>query len=200
MTDFEVGDLVRWVKYPQYGVGTVVDLTPGAWVGSGSIRVRFGSQVHDYDDTDGLGYHEPRVTDLELVETDLGRTAREYKASVQEKPLLTGDELVALFEEGEPESDLEKVADQFIAAGKITGSAPIRTHVVEDDVNSPAHYNSGKIEVWDFIYDQGLGYALGNATKYVTRAGKKAGNSKVKDLRKAIAFLEREIKFEETGE
>lgn len=71
---------------------------------------------------------------------------------------------------------------------------------VLDDVNSPAHYNQGKIEVWDFIYDQGLGYALGNATKYVTRAGKKAGNSKVKDLRKAIAFLEREIRFEETGE
>lgn len=69
-----------------------------------------------------------------------------------------------------------------------------------DDVNHPAHYNSGKIEVWDFIYDQRLGYALGNATKYISRAGKKAGNSKVKDLRKAIAFLEREIRFEETGE
>src|SRR5690606_11072030 len=71
---------------------------------------------------------------------------------------------------------------------------------LEDDVNHPAHYNSGKIEVWDFIYDQRLGYALGNATKYISRAGKKAGNSKVKDLRKAIAFLEREIRFEETGE
>lgn len=71
---------------------------------------------------------------------------------------------------------------------------------LEDDVNHPAHYNSGKIEVWDFIYDQGLGYALGNAVKYISRAGKKAGNSKTKDLRKAIAFLEREIRFEETGE
>lgn len=70
----------------------------------------------------------------------------------------------------------------------------------EDDVNHPAHYNSGKIEVWDFIYDQGLGYALGNAVKYISRSGKKAGNSKTKDLRKAIAFLEREIRFEETGE
>lgn len=69
-----------------------------------------------------------------------------------------------------------------------------------DDVHHPAHYNQGKIEVWDFIYDQGLGYALGNAVKYEVRAGKKAGNSKVKDLRKAIAFLEREIRFEETGE
>lgn len=69
-----------------------------------------------------------------------------------------------------------------------------------DDVTCPAHYNSGNIEVWDFIYDQGLGYALGNATKYISRSGKKAGNSKTKDLRKAIAFLEREIRFEETGE
>src|SRR5690606_16426416 len=97
------------------------------------------SQTPYYDDTEGPDYHAPQVRDLELVETDLGRTAREYKESVQEKPLLTGAELLALF---------------------------------EDDVNSPAHYNSGKIEVWDFIYDQGLGYALGNATKYVTRAGK----------------------------
>ena len=69
-----------------------------------------------------------------------------------------------------------------------------------DDVEHPAHYNSGKIEVWDFIYDQGLGYALGNAVKYISRSGKKAGNSRTKDLRKAIAFLEREIRFEETGE
>lgn len=69
-----------------------------------------------------------------------------------------------------------------------------------DDVHHPAHYNQGKIEVWDFIYDQGLGYAEGNAVKYISRSGKKAGNSKVKDLRKAVAFLEREIRFEETGE
>ena len=71
---------------------------------------------------------------------------------------------------------------------------------IPDDVHHPAHYNQGKIEVWDFIYDQGLGYAIGNAIKYEVRAGKKAGNSKVQDLRKAIAFLEREIRFEETGE
>lgn len=87
-----------------------------------------------------------------------------------------------------------------VSAGGLKLVDEERDGPVGDDVTCPAHYNSGNIEVWDFIYDQGLGYALGNATKYITRAGKKAGNSKTNDLRKAIAFLKREIRFEETGE
>ena len=61
------------------------------------------------------------------------------------------------------------------------------------DHKSPAHYTRGSIEVWDFIRDQELNYHLGNAIKYICRAGFKGDNTKVKDLKKAIHYLENEL-------
>ena len=60
--------------------------------------------------------------------------------------------------------------------------------------DSPAHYTRGAIEVWDFIRDQQLNYHLGNAIKYICRAGYKSSESKEKDLKKAIHYLENELK------
>lgn len=62
-----------------------------------------------------------------------------------------------------------------------------------DPVNHPSHYTSGKIETIDFIEDKGLGFHLGNAVKYITRAGKKDPTKTVEDLRKAIWYVTREI-------
>ena len=39
-----------------------------------------------------------------------------------------------------------------------------------DDVNRPEHYAGTKIEVIDYIEDKGLGFCLGNAIKYISRA------------------------------
>ena len=58
---------------------------------------------------------------------------------------------------------------------------------------SPSHYTRGSIEVWDFIRDQQLNYHLGNAIKYICRAGFKSPNTKVEDLKKAIHYLENEL-------
>ena len=61
---------------------------------------------------------------------------------------------------------------------------------VDDAVNAPAHYVSGRfIEPLDVIEDWELGYHLGNALKYISRAGRK-GNE-VYDIRKAIFYLSR---------
>lgn len=59
------------------------------------------------------------------------------------------------------------------------------------NVNHPAHYNAGKIEVVEFIEDQKLGYHLGNAIKYICRAGKKQSSPEIEDLDKAIWYLRR---------
>ena len=48
-------------------------------------------------------------------------------------------------------------------------SDPVSGH---DAVDNPSHYCGTKYEVIDFIEDQGLGYCLGNVTKYICRAGK----------------------------
>jgi len=61
---------------------------------------------------------------------------------------------------------------------------------VDDAVNSPAHYVSGRfIEPLDVIEDWALPYHLGNAVKYIARAGRK-GNA-AQDIRKAIFYLSR---------
>lgn len=65
---------------------------------------------------------------------------------------------------------------------------------MHDPVNNPAHYTDGKIEVIDFIEDKQLGFHLGNAVKYIARAGKKDPAKTVEDLKKAKWYLERHIK------
>ncbi len=61
-----------------------------------------------------------------------------------------------------------------------------------DLVNHPAHYNQGKIEVIEFIEDKKLGFHLGNAIKYIARAGKKDPTKYVEDLEKAVWYIRRE--------
>jgi hypothetical protein len=49
------------------------------------------------------------------------------------------------------------------------------------------------LEAW------GLGFALGNALKYISRAGRKPGVDAVTDLKKGVWFLQREIDRLERG-
>lgn len=66
-------------------------------------------------------------------------------------------------------------------------------------VNHPAHYADSKIEVIDYIEDKKLGFCLGNAVKYISRAGKKADNGRdiiekeIEDLQKAVWYINRRI-------
>ena len=62
-----------------------------------------------------------------------------------------------------------------------------------DNVNHPSHYTSGKIEVIDFIEDKELGFHLGNAVKYISRAGRKNPDKTIEDLRKAVWYINRQI-------
>lgn len=57
----------------------------------------------------------------------------------------------------------------------------------------PGYYKRGSIDVWDFIREQGLNFHLGNAIKYICRAGHK--ESKIQDLTKAIHYLQNELEF-----
>lgn len=66
-------------------------------------------------------------------------------------------------------------------------------------VDHPKHYGGA-----DNLYEHhrvvcawGLDYYLGNATKYIARAGKKPGNDISTDLRKAIWYINAEIEMVE---
>ena len=62
---------------------------------------------------------------------------------------------------------------------------------ISNVVDHPSHYNKGKIEVIDFIEDQGLSFHLGNVIKYIARAGSKG--DKLEDLKNARWYLDRYI-------
>ena len=64
-----------------------------------------------------------------------------------------------------------------------------------DNVNNPTHYNIGTIEVITVIEDWKLNFNLGNAIKYIGRCEHK--NNKKEDIKKAIWYLERELKNNE---
>ncbi len=87
-------------------------------------------------------------------------------------------------------------------AGK--GSAPvqcprcdghIRDRVIDEEkpdiINHPSHYKGKGLECIQVIEAFNLTFSLGNAIKYILRAGKK-GNKK-EDLQKAVWYLNREI-------
>lgn len=61
-----------------------------------------------------------------------------------------------------------------------------------DNVNSPTHYNIGKIEVIEAIEDWKLNFNLGNAIKYIARCEHK--ENKKQDLEKAKWYIEREVR------
>lgn len=62
-------------------------------------------------------------------------------------------------------------------------------------VDHPAHYGGkdNPYEAIKVIRAWKLGFALGNAVKYISRAGKKSGESAIDDLRKAVWYLNSEI-------
>jgi len=64
---------------------------------------------------------------------------------------------------------------------------------------SPAHYQQGSIDVWDFIIDQQLNYLDGCMIKYICRAGAKEGESRLDDLLKVKAYITKAVSTELTN-
>ena len=64
-------------------------------------------------------------------------------------------------------------------------------------INHPSHYNQG-IEAIDYIESHRMDFNIGNVIKYVTRAKHKG--TELQDLKKALWYLDREIKRLEKGE
>lgn len=73
------------------------------------------------------------------------------------------------------------------------------TVTIEDDkISNPSHYCFSNIEPIQVIQEWQLNFCLGNAIKYIARAGKKG--DKLEDLKKAKQYLEFEIKRMESVE
>jgi hypothetical protein len=70
----------------------------------------------------------------------------------------------------------------------------------KERVDHPDHYGGGDnpYEAIKVIDAWGLGFSLGNAVKYISRAGKKDPAAEIEDLKKARWYLDHEIARRET--
>jgi hypothetical protein len=66
-------------------------------------------------------------------------------------------------------------------------------HNARNSLSTHEYYKSGKYEAIDIIEAYCLNFCLGNVIKYVLRAGKKSPDA-LPDLKKALSYIEREIK------
>ena len=78
---------------------------------------------------------------------------------------------------------LEERLDGVLAENSMTENDP---------VNHPSHYTDG-IETIDYIESKHFPYHLGNAVKYLSRAGKKNPAETITDLKKAVWYINRYI-------
>src|SRR5690606_32775480 len=63
----------------------------------------------------------------------------------------------------------------------------------------PSHYGPKGKEPIDIIEANDIGFHLGNAIKYLVRAGKKSGENWKKDLEKAIWYIQRYTKWKDNN-
>ena len=66
----------------------------------------------------------------------------------------------------------------------------------KEQVNHPDHYQFGEGNVYEAIKvidAWSLGFSLGNAVKYISRAGKKNPDKEIEDLKKAIWYIQHHI-------
>ena len=73
---------------------------------------------------------------------------------------------------------------------------------MSETVDHPSHYGGkdNPYEAIKVIEAWALGFCLGNTVKYISRAGRKSGESVLDDLRKARWYLDREIqRLERSG-
>lgn len=91
--------------------------------------------------------------------------------------------------------DAVQAAQPVFTIGGIGGSGQDHLSFTVSDALGyhPDYYNTGQIEVWDFIADQELDFFAGNVVKYVSRAGRKSGESRQDDLQKAKTYIQKMI-------
>jgi len=64
---------------------------------------------------------------------------------------------------------------------------------LSDPVNNPPHYTSDPSGIECIEITRHRNFNIGNAFKYLWRAGLKNGNTEIQDLQKAIFYIQDEI-------
>lgn len=156
-----------------------VEITHGAGWYINSVGICYSVFV------DSSGWPEAEKGDFQYSEAEWYRTVDLISSS---SPLTTLSSYIN-------KSDCEISVGDSTCENKTPLTEWLNSLVVvpHDLVNKPKHYTDGKIEVIDFIEDKKLNFPLGNAVKYIARAGKKDPLKYKEDLQKAVWYLQHEI-------
>ena len=108
------------------------------------------------------------------------------------------DVVLEVFREICDKEKVETIEDGSVTAKKTFTPAPEKEErgtKGNDNVNHPSWYGSkdDPYETIKVIEAWGLNFTLGNALKYISRAGKKDPAKTVEDLRKALFYVQYEI-------
>lgn len=68
-----------------------------------------------------------------------------------------------------------------------------KKEAAQDPVNHPSHYTSDPSGIECIQITRHRNFNIGNAIKYLWRAGLKDGNSDIQDLQKAVWYIQDEI-------
>ncbi|PTJ79289.1 hypothetical protein BUZ59_04380 [Staphylococcus kloosii] len=89
---------------------------------------------------------------------------------------------------------IKEAQEMLVGINDVHESNDLQQRKRKDNVNHPAHYTQGKVEVIEFIeqvtkdYNANVAYHIGNAIKYLARSPHKNGKE---DIAKAKWYLER---------
>lgn len=129
-------------------------------------------------------------------EEDLNKAFGRLRGLIQSGLVDLANGLADEIEKNEEETAKEAVDDAVKSTCKefeerATKAGWSCTPSPKEMVDHPSHYQGKRFEVIDIIEDYELGFNLGNAIKYILRAGHK--DAYEQDLKKAIWYLNREI-------
>lgn len=125
-------------------------------------------------------------------------TISEFSTTFSLREALNDIRLITMASHVLPELEMANIIKEVQKLAKTELDKP-RMEVDElavrnDLVVHPSHYRPGTYEAIKVIRAWKLNFALGNAAKYICRAGRKDPNKQIEDLQKAIFYLEDEIK------
>lgn len=118
------------------------------------------------------------------------------------------DKMVTLYEVDNGKTTGRKAVCKIVSAsmgiptGEIRSVTAEKAGTADKAVEHPSYYGGADnaYEAIKVIDAWGLGFSLGNAVKYICRAGNKLGNSKLQDLRKALWYCQHEVEKTEREE
>ena len=117
-------------------------------------------------------------------------TKEEFEQLIKAEP-----EFISICEYADGKETGRKFGFKLVSASKLIGGQKIPENSAKNPLFvRPEYYNTDTpYEPRKVIKAWGLDWNLGNALKYIARCGKKANNSKLIDLEKAMTYIGFEI-------